>query len=231
MVCPADESSTPYYAAREMLRDLLGLSPSDQPAQVAGRLRDRVEANDPDLVPWLPLLGIALDVAMPDSPETTALEDQFRPARLAEVATRFLAIALPTPTLIVVEDAHWMDEASGEVFKRLVAEAADHPWVVVAARREGEHGFRLPDVSHASSVVPAPLGEVEALGLAEVATESAPLPYHQLALIARRSAGNPLFLLALVAAAQAGGDIEALPDSVEAVLMARIDRLAPRDRT
>ena len=35
----------------------------------------------------------------------------FRPARLGEVVAELLAHILAIPTLIIVEDTHWMDDA------------------------------------------------------------------------------------------------------------------------
>ncbi|MGH2997611.1 MAG: hypothetical protein ACRDM9_14940, partial [Gaiellaceae bacterium] len=53
------------------------------------------------------------------------------------------------------------------------------------------------------------------------------LPAHDVEAIVQRAGGNPLFLQELVAAA---ADAEELPESVEAVVTARIDALAPTDR-
>src|SRR5439155_4672143 len=47
--------------------------------------------------------------------------------------------------------------------------------------------------------------------------------------LAERAGGNPLFLQELLASRSAVG-VDALPDSVETAIVARIDRLAPRDR-
>ena len=52
---------------------------------------------------------------------------------------------------------------------------------------------------------------------------------HEAAAIAGRAGGNPLFLQELVASSGAPGD-EALPESVEAVVATRIDKLQPGDR-
>ncbi len=62
-------------------------------------------------------------------------------------------------------------------------------------------------------------------------TEDDPLPPHVVEEIARRSAGSPLFLFELLDVVRETGSVEALPDSVEAVVAADIDRLAPADRT
>src|SRR5205085_6816534 len=53
---------------------------------------------------------------------------------------------------------------------------------------------------------------------------------HEVAAIADRAGGNPLFLQELVASSRAPEE-EALPESVEAVVATRIDRLPPGDRT
>ena len=79
------------------------------------RLRHRVEANAPELLPWLPLVGVPLDVAIPDTAETARLDPRFRKARIEEVVGELLALALPTPTLLVLDDVHLMDDASADL--------------------------------------------------------------------------------------------------------------------
>ena len=61
--------------------------------------------------------------------------------------------------------------------------------------------------------------------LARAATEDAPLPERELSLLVARSGGNPLFLRELIAAARSGDAVESLPESIEEVAAARIDRL------
>ena len=51
------ESSTPYYPFRTLVRALLELRPEDPDQVVAERLRNRVELNAPQLVPWMPTPG------------------------------------------------------------------------------------------------------------------------------------------------------------------------------
>ena len=90
--------------------------PTRSPDVVLRRLVDRVAINQPDLLPWLPLLGVPLDLELPGTPETSAIEERFRAGRVREVTVRFLDAVLPTATLLVIEDAQLMDEASAEVF-------------------------------------------------------------------------------------------------------------------
>ena len=88
----------------------------------------------------------------------------------------------------------------------------------------------LPDVS-VTRLALEPLSVDESVALVEAASEDAPLSPHAALALARRSGGNPLFLGELVVAARSGGAVDELPDSAEALITARIDRLAPSERT
>ena len=70
-----------------------------------------------------------------------------------------------------------------------------------------------------------PLAEDAAFELARAASEDAPLSERELSLLVARSGGNPLFLRELIAAARSGDAVESLPESIEEVAAARIDRL------
>jgi len=74
------------------------------------------------------------------------------------------------------------------------------------------------------------LSEAEAAELALAATHETPLPAREIELLVDRSGGNPLFVRELVAAVLNGEALGALPDSVEDVVVARIDRLPVVDR-
>jgi tetratricopeptide (TPR) repeat protein len=102
------------------------------------------------------------------------------------------------------------------------------PWLICTTRRDITGGF----VAAPGAVVLrlAPLAGEAAAQLAEAATATAPIAPHQLAALTERSGGNPLFLKELLAAIDATDGLEALPDSVEALITARIDRLSNDDR-
>ena len=53
---------------------------------------------------------------------------------------------------------------------------------------------------------------------------------HVMSALVERANGNPLFLRELVAAARGGADLDELPETVEALMTARIDTLMPADR-
>jgi len=228
--CEMYESGTPYKPFRGLLREVLGIGAGEDATAAAQRLRDRVAVNAPHLLAWLPLIGIPMDIPMPMTEETARLEDQFRRERLEAVTEELLEWVLPTPTIFVFDDAHWMDEASADLVCRLAGRAPNLPWLVLVTRREAEGGWKLPDEIDAITIGLEPLDPSKAALFLEASTAGRPLPPHELAALAERSGGNPLFLGELVVARRSAGREETLPDTVEELMTAEIDRLGAPDR-
>ena len=234
VTCEEYEASTPYYAMREPIREVLGLDRASTAAEAEQRLRDTVAEADPDLVPWTPLLAILLGLEVAPTPETAALDERFLREMLADVTLRFLsATRTPAATALVVEDAHFMDGASSDLLHRLSAASASLPHALFVTQSDASANWTRQDEEGLRYLCFAllPLTEREAARIVELATDEEPLRPHEIEEIARRSGGSPLFLLELLDVARTTGTTEALPDSVEAVVTAEIDQLAPPDRT
>lgn len=222
------DSSTPYGALRGTIRRLLGLEETGD-ATAPEQLQRAIDTIAPELSAWAPLVGAVVDVGLPDTPETSELAPAFRSQRLGEVMVDLLDSCLPDPTVLIVEDAHWMDDASSDLLRHVAASVGTRPWLLCLTRRDEKTGFVAPEGS-AIEMRLEPLAGDEATELVQLMLADNPLPDHVVATLAERSGGNPLFLLELVSAARHTDDFESLPDSVEAVIAARIDRLSGDDR-
>jgi len=225
LACEQYESSTAYFPFRAPVRSLLGISAADDIAGGKELLRT-LRRGAPGLLPWAPLLALVAEVTVPATAEVEDLQPQFRRARLHEAVRELLASALGEPAALFVEDLHWADQASLDVLRDLVAGVESHRWLIIATSRPLDEPLLATADAPASMMRLAPVGEAEATKLASLLAADRPLPQHEVKAIMVRAGGNPLFLRELVAAAVAGG--EALPDTVEAVITARIDRL-PHD--
>ncbi len=226
--CETYTQETSYVGWRDPLRQLLDLSWEDSDEVVLTRLRGELEAQHPDLLPWLPLLAIAIDADAPPTPEVQQLAPGARVATLHEVVLQFLAPAFEIPTLVEIEHAHVMDEASAALLSALAKRIDSTAWAVVVTRRDVDGGgFVAPDGDHVRLEL-GPLTPEETVRLAEASPEAEVVPPYVVQLAVERSGGSPEFLLDLLAAA-AGGS-ESLPDSVDAAATARIDALDPGDR-
>jgi len=225
--CEAYTRETPYVAWRDPLRQLLGLSWDDPDEVVVGRLSGELEAEQTDLLPWLPLLGIVLDAETTSTLEVDELASGFRAAKLHEVVLRFLAAAHHVPTLVEIEHAHLMDHSSADLLSAMAAGIASTSWIVIVTRREAESGFVARGGEHLRIDL-GPLSRDDALALAEASPEAHAIPPHLLELAVERSGGNPEFLIDLLASAAGGSG--SLPQSIDAAVMSRIDALDPGDR-
>lgn len=234
--CDEYESATPYHAFRQLLRGLLGLTPSTPAGAVEARLADRLLVNAPALVPWLPLLGGPLNVGLRETPETADLEDEHRKRRLEQVVGDVLHELLPTPTVLCIDDAQFLDDSSADLLRHLAGREPGEPWLLVLARRSDQGATAVGD---ATPVELAPLSADDSMQLLRSASVAHPLPPAWLDVLTARASGNPLFLESLLdsaaaaagsAAASPGSALADLPTTVQDLMTTQIDALEPGDR-
>jgi class 3 adenylate cyclase len=228
--CELYEASTAYFPWKRLLRRLVGVGDGDSPDHGAKRLRELVESSAQELSPWLPLIGLVMDLPIEATPETEQLDDRYRRERLHQVLGQFLDAILPSCALLEIDDAHWMDEPSRDLLFAVAQDVGFRPWAICVTRREVETGFVAAPQPTTISLYLEPLALNDVTELLSAATEESPLPPHEIAALAKRSGGNPLFLRELVTAARSSDGVGDLPDSLGGVINAQIDRLAPRDR-
>jgi class 3 adenylate cyclase/tetratricopeptide (TPR) repeat protein len=228
--CDQYSSSSPYAVFGALLRPLAGLTPEMSPEEAGAHLTPWIAAVMPDLAPLLPLLAIPFGAEVPPSPETEEIDPQFRRERLHEAVEKFLTRVLMMPTLVTIEDAHWIDDASHDLVAHLTRAAQPRPWLVCVTRRPQGESFVRPEVDGHFELPLGPLGPEALERLALAAAGDVALAQEALAALTERSGGNPLFLRELIAASRGAGDVAELPDSVETVILSRIDTLSPEDR-
>jgi class 3 adenylate cyclase/tetratricopeptide (TPR) repeat protein len=220
--CEPYAASTPFAPLRNLLRPLVGILPEDPPDAAGEKLTAFVTGVMPDLLPWLPLLALPLDAEVASTPEVDEIDPAFRRDRLHDVLDQFLMRLLLMPTAILVEDTHWLDDASQLVLAKL-AQPMPRPWLVLATRRPSG-----PPLAPAATVLElAPLAEKDARELALAVAGDTALSEADLEALTERAAGNPLFIRELAVSQEMG---EALPETVESLLTNRIDTLQPADR-
>lgn len=215
--------STPYAPFRSLLRGLLRL---DEDADVAA-VRDGLAKLAPALAADTPLVAAALGLDHGDeSGEVAGFDRQVWRSRLHGAVHEVLATAFHRPLLLVVEDAQWLDEPSAELVRHLARVARNQTWLVLSARRSDEGA---PPAEAVTTIELAPLDPADAAKLVEERA-SYPLLPRQSADIVQQGGGNPLFLEQL--ATSFDPDADEVPEQLEALVAARIDRLpaGPRSR-
>ena len=144
------------------------------------------------------------------------------------------------PALMIVEDAHWVDPTSLEVFGRTVDHIKPLPVLLIVTFRP-EFNAPWAGRSHVTSLALNRLGEREAAAIIARIVGNKDLPADVTAEIVERTDGIPLFVEEMTKAvleAESEGEARktaaavpspalTVPASLHASLMARLDRLGP----
>jgi class 3 adenylate cyclase/tetratricopeptide (TPR) repeat protein len=221
--------ATPYQPMHRMLRRALALPVDVEDTVVAASISDLVHGSAPHLRKWLPLIAITAGVDVPSTPDVDRLDPEMRRRWLESVTSELLGRLLNRPVIMVLNDTHFMDEATLALVRRLAADAVERPWLLIVTRRPGTEA-PVEAGAQVTTIELTPLEPAAANDLLLAATEKMGLTGHRRRELVARAGGNPLFLTRLVAAAAAGEDLDALPDSLEGMIAAQIDRLPAAQR-
>ncbi|MFM7200002.1 MAG: adenylate/guanylate cyclase domain-containing protein [Myxococcota bacterium] len=246
----AEEQNVAYFAWRPIILKLLAVQPEAPHADVMRRL-ERTLAPYPGLVRLMPLLSGILPFEVPDNDETRGMSGVARADNTRELLVRLVEIAAARqPTLILLEDGHWLDSAAWAVASH-VAQRVPHVILLLTTRPlpEGQaDAQRLLALPTTRRIWLEPLGEAETAELVCQRLGVAQVPPALVALIRERADGQPLFSEELALALRDEGRIVIegsqcklvgdpqqlqslpLPDTVQGILTARIDRLEPAEQ-
>src|SRR5918993_3660603 len=225
-----------FWALGEVLRAECGIVDTDTADEAWAKLAAFTE----DLFPGQSgagerqagLIGRLLGVEVP--PELTPDEEdpeRMREAFLAALRRGIEAIALRRPFVIAFEDIHWADDGMLDAIEHL-AQWVRAPLMLVCLARD-ELLDRRPSWGggrrSATQLMLSPLSDEHSRALVRALL---PGGAEVVPAVAERSGGNPLFAEEMARRISEEGTIEAaeLPDTVQAVLGARLDSLEPFER-
>jgi class 3 adenylate cyclase/tetratricopeptide (TPR) repeat protein len=233
---------TPGIGKSRLARELLG-SLRNEARVLVGRCTSYGEG-----VPYLPLVDVVRDsgdvaqlLAQAERGDIAARlvhgaigsrEGGGSPDETAWAFRRlFETLAVARPVVLVVDDIHWADPALLDLIENLTAWSSGAPIFVLCTARPDLFDVRpswaAPSMG-ATLVVLEPLDDHDSEELVNaVAHELAPELRERVVATAE---GNPLFVEQLVAHLAHDPDASIVPPTIQALLAARIDRLAPEER-
>jgi class 3 adenylate cyclase/pimeloyl-ACP methyl ester carboxylesterase len=236
--------ATSYLPVIDLLKAYCGIQERDNPRAIrermAGKLLMLDRALEPLLTPLLALLDVPVDDAAWD-----ALDPPQRRQRTLEAVKRLLLRESQVqPLLLIFEDLHWIDAETQALLDGLIESLPTaRVLLLVNYRPEYQHGWGSKTYYTQLRIDPLPPEGADALLTALLGGDHTLEPLRR-ALIARTE-GNPFFLeegvRTLVETQVLVGDRGAyrltkapeawqIPATAQAVLAARIDRLAPEDK-
>lgn len=235
-----------YLPWISVLELCLGMDPHDAPAQKAGKIEQGLKAVDPALEDWASLIGEVLGVAMEEKSMVKSLDARLRRERVLDIVFQVLAArSEEEPLCLALEDLHWMDAASLELLNHVARNLEDKRILLALAYRPVEKKWEFLEKPFHREIRLRELGGEETSRLVANLLQAQALPAELKDLVLSKSQGNPLFVEEVIktlrergAVTQEGGawklsaslaSVE-VPDTIQGVLMSRIDRLAPADK-
>ena len=242
--CSPEGQRTPFLPFIEVVRGSFQVKVGEAEAEIVRKLDIGLSVlglqSSENLALLLNLLGLR-----PPEGALVGLDGVLIGLRTRDLLQQLLdARCRLSPVLLLIEDLHWIDSVSEEVLGKIVCGETKRRLLVLHTRRpEYKPGWlHLPTIM-ALRLEPLPAGDVKRIIQARLGVDA--LPEALARLVTEKAEGNALFAEEIVsflaergALRVVGGTVgfdagkiaATLPASVQSLLTARVDRLAPHER-
>ena len=238
--CSAHHTNSALYPFIRQLERAARFERSDPPAEKFAKLEALLVRADADRV-LLPLANL-LSLPPSDRYRMPELSPQKRKEMtLAALLTQLDGLAARQPVFVIVEDVHWADPTSLELLT-MTLEQVSRLRVLLLITARPEFTPPWPGHAHVTTISLTRLNRRNGAALIERVTAGKTLPEEVMDQILARTDGVPLFVEELTKTVLETGLLHeqddhyvlnrplpsmAIPTTLHASLMARLDRLAP----
>ena len=237
--CSPYHTNSALYPVIELLEFRARFAREDTVEQKLDKLKGLLAGSPERVAADLPFFATLLSLPLEPNP-ALSLSPQLRLERTLEaLADQIEALSHERPVLMLFEDCHWIDPTSQRALDVVISRLEPLPVLLVITHRPVYvPPWKQPHVSHLAL---ERLARTESAGMVNTITNGKPLPPEVFQQIVERTDGVPLFVEELTKSVlesdwlrDAGDHYElaralpalAIPTSLQASLVARLDRLA-----
>jgi class 3 adenylate cyclase/DNA-binding winged helix-turn-helix (wHTH) protein/tetratricopeptide (TPR) repeat protein len=231
--------ATAFYPLIDWLKRTFQIEEKDADSVIGEKMLQSVLSIDAALQPILPYLRYLLSLD-PGDARVRAMDPRQRRVEIFEALQRLLLRAAEVrPQIVVFEDLHWMDQATEE-FLAFVADSVATGCVLLILTYRPGYVHQLRERTYHMRIALDTLSIEYSTAMTRTMLAAAGLPEDLQPLIVRKAEGNPFFIEEVVKSLQETGalplvrdrampanpvDEIVVPDTIQDVLTARIDRL------
>ncbi|MCK4233972.1 AAA family ATPase [candidate division WOR-3 bacterium] len=239
--CISYGSAFSYHPWVDILTDFFDILHDDTLKERKKKIRKKMVKVDRKLSEWFPIIGEIMGVSFPETTLTKFLDAKIKKQRVFDITFDFMKyITKKKPVSIIVEDLHWADTASMELVNYIGRNIKNKPFLFVLVYRPLKEKEEFTERSYTTQITVKELTKDDSLNLVKNLLAIKDIPQDFRKLIIEKSQGNPFYIEELVKSLieqgyvveergiwKFTGDIKKLqlPDTVEAVILSRIDRL------
>jgi len=229
----------PFLPVIDVLKNGFGIDEGDDDGAIAAKIAQGVEPLGADMQAFEPFLRALLAVD-PGDPAVAGMDASVRRFATFEALKRLmLSSAARQPMVVLIEDLHWIDPASEEYLTYIVDALVGSRVLLLCTYRPGYRPV-LGDRSYITQLALQPLSHDETATMAASMLEAQEVPAEIRALIVSKAEGNPFFIEEVTKSLIEMGALRptangyvlgrpvseiVIPNTIQDVIMARIDRL------
>jgi predicted ATPase/class 3 adenylate cyclase len=241
--CSSYTRQSAFRPAVELIEQGLGLQSGDTTEEKLEKLARGLETAGVETGDAVELLAPLLSISLEEDRTSLGMSGELRRRRaIALLSGWVIGLARPQPMVLLAEDLQWSDPSSLELLEELISRSASTQLLILAtARQEFESPWQeSPELS----LVPlSPLRERDAREMVEALRPGADMPEAVLSRIVAETDGVPLYIEEIGRMVLESGERGELgwapgtsaeefeiPTTLQASLMARLDRLSAAKR-
>ncbi|HXQ22614.1 MAG TPA: adenylate/guanylate cyclase domain-containing protein [Candidatus Acidoferrales bacterium] len=229
----------PFLPIIDVLKGGFAIEEADDEPAIIEKIRQGLDGLGAEIQAAEPYLRALLAVDPGDAAVAGMDAGARRFATFDALKRLMLGSAAQQPLVVLIEDLHWIDPASEEYLTYIVDAVAGARVLLLCTFRPG-YRPALGDRSYFNRVALQPLSADEAAALAAAMLEAPEFPAEIRALIASKAEGNPFFIEEITKSLMEIGALRrtaegytlgrpvseiVIPNTIQDVIMARIDRL------
>ncbi len=241
--CLSDGQSTAFLPFVEAVRRSFGLGERSDRVEIERKLRNGLEILSVDPEKAVPYLMLLLGL-QGEAEKVRYTDAAVAGARIRDALYELMrARCRVSPTVLLVDDLHWIDSASEDLLEEFSKASQDLPLLILSTQRP-EYKSPWGDEAFASEIR---LGSLSARGTADLISArlgTTDLPQELTRLVTEKAEGNPLYAEEITAYLLSRGDLRrdggvvtyqssgetGLPVTLENLVLDRFDRLDDRPR-
>ena len=237
-------SQIAYLPVIELIKRLFGMEDGEEPKKARRRFKAEAEALGAPVQRGLPFIKhlLSLDTKGESLPDMDA--QQRRVKTFEALRNVILKRAQRGPVVLAIEDLHWIDRTSEEFLVSLADSLSMAPVLMILSYRPGYRN-PFPERSFITRLTLQHLSQKETLEMAGQLLTVRQVPEQLSQLVLEKAEGNPFFVEEMIKSLLEVGALEDgdaghkagkmlaridVPDSIQDVIMSRIDRLEPSPR-
>ena len=228
--CSPHYTNSSLYPFITQLTYAAGIAVDDPASHKLDKLEALLERATGDVSAVADLFADLLSIPHEGRYAPRNLTAQAQKARTLEaLSDQLLGLAEKQPMLLVFEDLHWVDPTTQELLDLIVERIQDKSVLAILTFRP-EYQAPWVGQSRVTLMTLNRLAQQESIELIRNTLVDAELDAQTLDEVVARASGVPLFVEELTRALVEGGTTNAIPATIQASLLARLDRLGPAKR-